>query len=248
MTDAEKGRPAFDERAALAELERLREQIVRYRSQRVDAGVEFDRFVRSLKTGETRPDSPPTAATRADISPTTVRGDLEAPSPGPSPAPSLDREPAPAAPAARRQPVPRHVVLLGGALLLAATGGVLTWTLRRGGREPAAPDRIVAQPPATSERAATPAAPQPIAVSPYDAQIVTSRPVWIRVVADGQRVLERELPTQARVPFKATRSIVIRAGDAGALRLWIGGRDQGPLGADGVVVTRTFSVSGPSTR
>jgi hypothetical protein len=35
---------------------------------------------------------------------------------------------------------------------------------------------------------------------------------------------------------------VIRAGDAGAVRVSIAGEDQGVLGADGVVATRTFAV------
>ncbi len=239
MTDAGNDRPPFDERAALAELERLREQIVQLRSKRVAVGTEFDGFVRSLKTRE----SAANAATRNELSPTSVPGGLDSSPAEPSPAPSLDPRPAPAAPAVKRQPGARNLVLLGGALLLLATGGLVTWTLRKGGREPAETDRLVsAQPPATPVPDETPLAPRPIPVSPYDSQIVTSRPVWVRVVADGQRVIERELQAQARIPFKATRSIVIRTGDAGALRLSIGGRDQGPLGADGVVVTRTFSV------
>lgn len=239
MTDAGNDRPPFDERAALAELERLREQIVQLRSKRVAVGTEFDGFVRSLKTRE----SAANAATRNELSPTSVPGGLDSRPAEPSPAASLDRGPAPAGEAARRQPGVRNLVLLGGALLLLATGGLVTWTLRKGVRELAEPGLMVStQSPATSAPAVAPAAPQPITVSPYDSQIVTSRPVWVRVVADGQRVIERELQAQARIPFKATRSIVIRTGDAGALRLSIGGRDQGPLGADGVVVTRTFSV------
>ncbi len=245
MTDAGNDRPPFDERAALAELERLREQIVHLRSKRVAAGTEFDGFVRSLKTRETAP----IAATRDEFSPMTVPGDLDSKPAESSPAPSLDRGPAPAGAAARRQPRARNLMLLGGALLVLATGGLVTWTLRKGGREPANPDRIVtAQLPATSAPDEAPAVPRPIPVSPHDSQIITSRPVWVRVVADGQRVVERELQAQARIPFKATRSIVIRTGDAGALRLSIGGRDQGPLGADGVVVTRTFSVPGTLER
>ena len=34
----------------------------------------------------------------------------------------------------------------------------------------------------------------------------------------------------------------IRAGDAGALRVMIAGQDQGTLGRDGEVVSRTFTV------
>jgi hypothetical protein len=68
------------------------------------------------------------------------------------------------------------------------------------------------------------------------------------VIADGERVVERELPADARVPLKAAKTIVIRTGDAGAVRLSIGGQDQGILGRDGEVVTRTFTVGEPERR
>jgi cytoskeleton protein RodZ len=241
----ENGRPVFDERAALAELERLREQTVHLRSKRVAASAEFDAFIRSFKTRQTDPDSPP-AAPSADFSPMTVPSELDATPLEPSPPPPLEHQPAPPALAPRRRPSARNLVL-GSALLVLATGGVVTWTLRNGGRESTEPTAS-GPPPPRSEPDATPAAPRPVPVSPYDSEIITTRPVWVRIVADGQRVVERELPAQARVPFKATRSIVIRTGDAGAIRLSIGGVDHGPLGADGVVVTRTFSVPDPSTQ
>ncbi len=64
----------------------------------------------------------------------------------------------------------------------------------------------------------------------------------MRVLADGERIIERELPANSRVALKAAKTIVIRTGDAGAVRLSINGTDQGPLGRDGEVVTRSFSV------
>jgi hypothetical protein len=44
------------------------------------------------------------------------------------------------------------------------------------------------------------------------------------------------------VPIRAAETIAIRAGDAGAVRFAIAGQDQGSLGRDGIVVTRTFSA------
>jgi cytoskeleton protein RodZ len=64
----------------------------------------------------------------------------------------------------------------------------------------------------------------------------------VRVLADGERVVERELPANARVPLKAEKTIVIRTGDAGAVRLSIGGREHVVLGRDGEVVTRRFDL------
>jgi hypothetical protein len=68
------------------------------------------------------------------------------------------------------------------------------------------------------------------------------RRVWVRVLLDGERAIERELPPGTRIPLQADRAIVIRAGDAGALRLTINGVDRGPLGRDAEIVTRTFTA------
>ena len=73
-------------------------------------------------------------------------------------------------------------------------------------------------------------------------ELTTTRHVWVRVIADGERVLERELPAGSRIPITAQKTIVIRTGDAGAVTLTIAGEDQGTLGREGQVVTRTFTV------
>jgi hypothetical protein len=44
------------------------------------------------------------------------------------------------------------------------------------------------------------------------------------------------------VPLNAEKTIVIRTGDAGAVRLAIRGEERGVLGAEGEVVTRSFAV------
>jgi hypothetical protein len=69
----------------------------------------------------------------------------------------------------------------------------------------------------------------------------------MRVLVDGERVLEREVAAGTRVPLKAEKTIVIRTGDAGAVRLAIRGEDRGFVGAEGEVVTRSFAVP-PGTR
>lgn len=88
-------------------------------------------------------------------------------------------------------------------------------------------------------------APQPAPVStppPPRAEISTLRQVWIRVMVDGQKMIERELPPNTRIPLDPAAHFVVRAGDAGAVRVAIGGKDQGPVGADGQVATKAFSV------
>ena len=68
--------------------------------------------------------------------------------------------------------------------------------------------------------------------------------MWVRVLVDGKREVEREVEADAHVPLPAGRIYVIRAGDAGAVRLMLNGKDQGPLGQESQVVTRTFTVPG----
>ena len=68
--------------------------------------------------------------------------------------------------------------------------------------------------------------------------IETLRPVWLRVRVDGQTTLEQELPAGTKRTFGGDEAIVLRVGDAGALRLSVGGVDQGVVGQDGQVVTR----------
>jgi hypothetical protein len=79
-------------------------------------------------------------------------------------------------------------------------------------------------------------------------EITALRRVWVRVVVDGTSEVERELQAQDRVPLRPGRTSVIRAGDAGAIRLTINGKDQGPLGDDGEVLTRTVKVPATPNR
>jgi hypothetical protein len=90
--------------------------------------------------------------------------------------------------------------------------------------------------------AAAPVAAAPAAATPVPpAEIRTIRRVWVRAIVDGKREVERELEADARVPLPAGRLFVIRAGDAGAVHFVLNGKDQGPLGAEAQVVTRTFT-------
>jgi hypothetical protein len=101
--------------------------------------------------------------------------------------------------------------------------------------------------PAAQAPAAAPApAPAPVAsTGPARAlsiELVTTRPVWMRVTADDRRALEREVPADQRIPVEADRSILIRAGDGGAVRLIIKGQDQGALGRDGQIANRSLAA------
>ena len=73
--------------------------------------------------------------------------------------------------------------------------------------------------------------------------LTTTRPVWTRVTVDDRKVIEREIPGSQTIPLGADRTIVIRAGDAGAIRLTVDGKDAGVLGRDGQIASRTFSAA-----
>jgi hypothetical protein len=221
--------PPFDERAALDELERLRGQIERHKARRRAVEEEFDGFISSFKTpgGGAQP---AVSQERKRLSPIVASTALAPPAASPEPV-----QPA------RRAMSTRRRAAIGGALVVLAGGAFVTWTWARRG-----PASSTAQASDAAPSAALSATPEPPAAratpSPAATELATSRAVWVRVIADGARVVERELPANARVPLKANKTIVIRTGDAGAVRLSIGGQDQGALGRDGEVVTRTFSL------
>jgi hypothetical protein len=99
-----------------------------------------------------------------------------------------------------------------------------------------------AETPAAAPQPAPQPAPPPVPPPPPRAEISTLRQVWIRVMVDGQKAIERELPPNTRIPLDPVSQFVVRAGDAGAVRVAIGGKDQGPVGADGRVATKAFTV------
>ena len=261
MEDRGGRRIPFDERAALEELERVREQIERARAERRALQDEFSQWVRSFKPpvepagaepSEDTPasiDTPPTIdASAVPMAPETVAQDAPA-SPG-DPAATAAHPAAPElrphvrlAPAGARRAVSRPSGIVGGGLILLVVGAMATWILRS--EAPPSPDHEPqawpASPPAEQ---APPPPPAAAAAEPASqgSELVTIRRVWIRVLVDGERVLEREVPADTRVPLRAQKTIVIRTGDAGAVRLSLAGEDQGFLGREGEVVTRTLTV------
>lgn len=313
MANPEEERPPFNERAALEELERFKDDIERYRQQRKVVGEQFDDFVKSFKArpaapppapATDRPGAAPAAVASAPAAPAALapqpapppaasarveairdqparveapRADVRvdssrtaAPAIVPAPSPPAAPPPAPVAPTIapppRRAAVPAArtsrstratgkvvrksgtsvVVLLALLLLAAGIAAWFFWPRIIGEHRTETATAPATTPPAPVTQPAGPAAqaPQPAAPAvPADPTVLTTtRAVWLRVIADGRNVLERELPAGARFPFAAEKSVVIRTGDAGAVNLTLNGKDLGPLGREGQVVTRTFSV------
>jgi hypothetical protein len=79
-------------------------------------------------------------------------------------------------------------------------------------------------------------------------EIVALQRVWVRVVVDGNREVERELAAGERVALRAGTASVVRAGNAGAVRVTIDGQDRGTLGPEGEPITRTLRATGTAAR
>ena len=247
MPHEDQARPRFDEQKATAELERLQQELEESRRRRKDASAAFDAFVNSFHHKEPRtPTDRPTARTQSrQLGPK-----LDLP---------VGMAASGAAGASWQMPVRRRTVpvplILGGAVAI-SVGLVLTRSWRTSGEESSTAARpVVARPsadPAAPGRTSTTTAAVGAAAAPasgaFAGELVALRGVWVRAIADGVRVIERELRPDERVPLRAARSVVIRVGDAGAVKMYVNGQDRGVLGANGIVVTRTFNAAAPQGR
>ena len=181
-----------------------------------------------------------------------VPGRITLPKPNPSPAVALfDDEPLPL-PAPPRS---RNALIAGGiAVVVFASAGYVR-TTRRG---PEAGDRpapvvqpqAVASPPEDAGAATKPVPGDPHALR---VDLTSLRRVWLRVSVDGRIALEREVAAGEQLPFGADRSIVVRAGDAGAVTVRVGPRQSGAARArwagrhPRLQPPRALTLSGPGT-
>ena len=97
-------------------------------------------------------------------------------------------------------------------------------------QQPAQPIPSVPPLPEVRKPAAPPVDPHLLRID-----LKTLRRVWLRVSVDGRIAIEREVAEGEQLPFGADRSIVVRAGDAGAVTVRVGDVDQGTIGRDGEV-------------
>jgi uncharacterized protein DUF4115 len=241
MVTHENRQGPLDEKGVLAELDRLREAIQAARRTHQHKSEEFDRFVQSWrKPSTTAPDPQTSSPSTADSTqtggeprsaPLAVQTDVGVTEDVPLPL-LLHRS-------GHRQA--RRIWLLGGGAIVVviALGALITRSgtrllLPRSARP--VPDlqasSAQARPPLT--KASTPQ-PTPGVVL----ELRTVHPVWIRVVIDGQKTIERIFQTGERLHFSADRSIVVRVGDGGGVLVKTGDVEDrfGPLGQP---LTRTF--------
>jgi hypothetical protein len=261
----------FDEDAVLRDLEQLRGQILEARSRRERKAAEFDSFVKEARAvahaerlaaveqveATTRVLSAARTADRASVAPLPLPPSLAASLPLPSPTPEITtpvsrRVMAPK----RRRHLDRHPVVLtikqhSRALIGVAASLLLVGVIYSlSGSDPAStPQSQPAQPTRqaatqASTPAAAAAAAQPPAqpdTRPIQIQLEAIRAVWMQVVVDGRREIGRTVPQGQRLSFGANNEINLRAGDAGAVRVYVAGVDRGVLGRDGQVVNRRFT-------
>ena len=143
-------------------------------------------------------------------------------------------------------------VVAGGLVVVIAAGVLLTrlWQATPAGSS-GTPEQSAPASAARVPQAAVPTASQSSAPADPNAprtEITALRRVWVRVVVDGAREVERELRAGERVPLAAGKTVVIRAGDAGAVRLTMNGQDRGALGPEGEVITRTLKIPASPSR
>jgi len=247
----------FNEQRVLDELEQLQLAIRATRDKRERVQADFDAHLRAfepLALRQTPPASVPGASGSAPrgVDPGHPRGlrgaadhsvpvieerpqDVAAPAPVNAPAPTAH------APGPRRS---RPALLAALAAAVAVAAFSVVWIVNRspGAAQPpaaqhqSAPPQVVAGP----QGPATPRPVPPVDPHPLRIDLTTLRRVWLRVAVDGRIALEREVAGGEQLPFGADHSIVVRAGDAGAVTVRVAGVDQGPIGRDGQVLTRTF--------
>jgi Domain of unknown function (DUF4115) len=243
--------PPFDEQAALAELERLRTELQSARKRREEMAAQFDAFVRSFQSPESQDARASTATSLRATSGRVARTADYAPTAVFEPVVPIEFDGEPPVVAVRWKRG-SGVARLAAAIAVTAAVLLVAGLFFRGGPS-AEPPRVAstapaptAAPPAKSESAPAAAgvalaprvAPAPPAA--LTAELIAVRPVWVRVIIDGRRTMQRQLAAGERVPLRADKVINLRAGDAGAVRLVVDGVDQGVLGRDGAIATRAL--------
>ncbi|MBW4698030.1 MAG: DUF4115 domain-containing protein [Aphanocapsa lilacina HA4352-LM1] len=147
---------------------------------------------------------------------------------------------------------PFHAWLLYGALVIVALGG-FSYLQRSQEPEvisvvkptqpaPAKPAQGKAQkPPAKpANQGAGAFGPSALASKGLQMQLAMTQASWVRVIADGRKAFEGELPVGAKRDWRAEKQFTVRAGNAGGVLITLNDRSLGQLGKSGEVVERVF--------
>jgi len=98
---------------------------------------------------------------------------------------------------------------------------------------------------ATRQTPPPPVRPSPAVVAGVDGTsslaLVLSGPSWLRVTVDGNVSMEGTFPAGTSKTFHG-KSALVRIGNAGAVEIYVDGKDLGKLGKSGDVVERAFRL------
>lgn len=227
-----------DEERTLEDLDKLREQVLQASAERRRVEEAFDAFTSGFRTRQAQRDSEPPLV------------------PPPLPEANAPEMVSGASLGIVRPKRVRRVsgralafagaAVVGAAIFAAARWGQPSPEVTTPAETPAAAAITLQTPPPVPVPIAKPPASSQVGTPGVNVELTTRRRVWMRVTLDGQRAFEREVPADQHIPLHADRSILIRAGDAGAVAIRRNGRDAGPLGRDGVVGTREFTIDATS--
>lgn len=106
---------------------------------------------------------------------------------------------------------------------------------------PKATARPTASPESSVSPSVLPTATVSVSTGKHVLVVAASEPCWLVVSADGKTVYSGMLKPGERVRFAASRNLSFRLGNAGGVRVTMGGEDLGVLGKTGEVVERTFA-------
>lgn len=95
------------------------------------------------------------------------------------------------------------------------------------------------------QSAQTPVIPEkPANAKPVYVQVKFSEECWTLATADGKEIYEGIPKINESFTWEAQNTLVIRAGNAGAIDVTFNGQPQGKLGTKGEVLTKTFTPTG----
>ena len=256
MAPEEPVRP-FNEQAALAELERLRESIQAARQARQRTSAEFEAFIKSFRAPTSTPaPERPTAPVPASEEPQLAASEsIDRPVHSPDPLLSTIPVPSSTDSVGDKPAVPASQVLrryrfsirsLGILVVIAAIAlGLVSMLLRRGVPPRTPVNAVSGSAGPTRNPAASPSAPsQSAPASPVARAVAIElrvlRPVWMRVVVDGRKDVEGTVQAGEPLHFTGDQSIVVRVGNGGDVLVKNGNREES-FGDTGQPRTRTFS-------
>jgi cytoskeletal protein RodZ len=136
---------------------------------------------------------------------------------------------------------PKPAPTLPGAPPSKVAGSSTASTARSAAGKPAAtmPTETATPPPAKTKAPGVAATPP----STFTLLIRAEKTTWISIVADGKTVAEETLIAPAHTSVRASREIVVRAGNAAGVSFLLNGKEFPAQGNDGEVKTYVFSAT-----